>query len=217
MVEIVPSGIDLEKYQKKEVKDWKQELRNTLGISDDKYILLYVGRLAKEKNMEELLEFQKEAASAGTVLVIAGDGPSRKELENYARKIGVDDTVFFIGMVPPEHIDRYYKAGDLFVSASTSETQGLTYAEALASGLPLLCRQDTCLKQLVKEGKNGWQYEDRESFMRQLSQWIRMEKEEKEKLCREAEESIHFLSKDAFVEMMEKIYQREVKWREYAA
>ena len=60
--------------------------------------------------------------------------------------------VIFTGMIIPEEVGRYYQAGDLFVSASTSETQGMTYAEALASGIPLLCRRDGCLEQVVTDG-----------------------------------------------------------------
>ena len=62
-------------------------------------------------------------------------------------------------MIIPEEVGHYYQAGDLFVSASTSETQGMTYAEALAGGIPLLCRRDGCLEQVVTDGENGWQYD----------------------------------------------------------
>ena len=61
----------------------------------------------------------------------------------------------FAGMVPPDQVGRYYQLGDLFVSASASETQGLTYMEALRAGVPLLCRRDACLDGVVIQGVNG--------------------------------------------------------------
>jgi len=69
-------------------------------------------------------------------------------------------------MICPDEVSKYYHAADLFVSASTSETQGLTYIEALASGLPLLCRKDSCLEDILKNGVNGYQYTDFQSFFR---------------------------------------------------
>ena len=68
------------------------------------------------------------------------------------------DRVIFVGAVPPAEVPRYYALGDVFVSASTSEAQGLTYIEAMAAGLPLLCHADPCLDALVREGETGWAY-----------------------------------------------------------
>ena len=67
-------------------------------------------------------------------------------------------------MVPPEDVVRWYQAGDAFVSASQSETQGLTSFEALACGLPVLCRADPCLDGVVENGRNGWQWQTDAEF-----------------------------------------------------
>lgn len=220
-VDVIPSGIDLKKYhsvgQETNQKEWRRKLRQKYNIPEDKYVLLYVGRLAKEKNIEELLHFQKKAASYGTVLVLVGDGPARKELEEYTKNLGIEDSVYFLGMVAPEQVGKYYRAGDLFVSASTSETQGLTYAEALASGLPLLCREDECLDTLVTEAENGWQYEDEQSFLGKLQKWMHLTQKEKRNMSEMAEKSIEALSVDVFVKTVEKLYKREKEWWDYAA
>ena len=92
------------------------------------------------------------------VLLIVGDGPERAALEQQAQSLGVADRVIFVGAVPPAEVPRYYALGDVFVSASTSEAQGLTYIEAMAAGLPLLCHADPCLDALVREGETGWAY-----------------------------------------------------------
>lgn len=197
--------------------EWRKRLCRKYNIPEDKYVLLYVGRLAKEKNIEELLHFQKKAVVYGTVLVLVGDGPARKELEEYTKNLGIEDSVYFLGMVAPKQIGKYYWAGDLFVSASTSETQGLTYAEALASGLPLLCRKDECLDALVTEGENGWQYKEEQSFMDRLQEWIHLDREEKVRMSHKAQKSIDVLSVDVFVETVERLYKREKAWWDYAA
>ena len=93
------------------------------------------------------------------------------------------ESVIFTGMVSPAEVASYYPAGDLFVSASTSETQGLTYAEALAAGLPLLCRRDQCLRAVVEEDKNGWQYRTEEEFLKDLKNWKEKEDDERRGMC----------------------------------
>ena len=80
--------------------------------------------------------------------------------------------VVFAGMVEPAQVADWYQLGDLFVSASTSETQGLTYIEALAAGTPALCRADPCLAGVLREGENGWQYRDAADFRRKLADFI---------------------------------------------
>ena len=86
-------------------------------------MLLYVGRLAKEKNVEELLEYQQKIQESGTILMIVGGGPYLEILRKKAAELGVTESVIFTGMVSPVEVASYYPAGDLFVSASTSETQ----------------------------------------------------------------------------------------------
>lgn len=81
----------------------------------------------------------------------------------------MEDKVIFTGMVDPASVQEYYQLGDLFVSASTSETQGLTYVEAAANGLPLLCRKDRCLDDVIIEGENGYEYTSAEEFLEEIA------------------------------------------------
>ena len=69
-------------------------------------------------------------------------------------------------------MQRWYRVGDVFVSASRSETQGLTFIEAMASGLPLLARRDPSLENVILEGRTGWQYEDSAQFAAQLDRLL---------------------------------------------
>ena len=145
-IRIVPSGISLEQHQQRLAPQERWERRRALGIGEDDQVLINLGRLGGEKNLGELLTFFAEARKKNEHLkfLIVGDGPAREDLEKQAKQLGVEQQVIFTGKVPPSEVQNYYQLGDVFVSASTSETQGLTYIEAAANGLPLLCRQDDC-------------------------------------------------------------------------
>ena len=165
-IHVVPSGIALEQHKERITEEERREKRRALGIPEDHTVLLNLGRLGTEKNLSELIEMFSIALSQNPKLtmLIVGDGPARKALEELSEKLEVADHVIFTGMVAPEEVHKYYQLGDIFVSASTSETQGLTYVEAAANGLPLLCRRDPCLDGVLVEGKNGYEYEAEQEF-----------------------------------------------------
>lgn len=136
-------------------------------------MVLSVGRLAAEKNLAEMIRLLAEVRELPWQAVFVGDGPQALELRAQVRSLALADRVHFTGAVPPALIAQYYRLGDVFVSASASETQGLTFLEALASGVPALCRADPCLEGVVRSGVNGWQYEGPADFVRALSALIR--------------------------------------------
>ena len=210
-VSVIPSGIDLEKYAVQSRTDARERIRRKYGISKETTVLLYVGRLAKEKNVEELLEYQQKVQEGGTVFMIVGGGPYLETLRKKAAELGVTGSVIFTGMVSPEEVASYYPAGDLFVSASTSETQGLTYAEALAAGLPLLCRKDECLRAVVEEDKNGWQYRTEEEFLKDLKNWKEKDEDERREMCSYAKQSAEIFSTKRFAGSVEQLYKRQIE------
>ena len=104
-------------------------------------------------------------------LLLVGDGPHRQALEARAAELGLAaPDVIFAGQVPPEQVADWYRLGTVFVSASTSETQGLTYAEALAAGVPVLCRADPCLDGVIRQEENGWQYRTEQEFLQRVDE-----------------------------------------------
>lgn len=210
-VSVIPSGIDLEKYEAQCRTDARERIRRNYEISRDTTVLLYVGRLAKEKNVEELLEYQQKVQESGAVLMIVGGGPYLETLRKKAAELGVTESVIFTGMVSPEEVASYYPVGDLFVSGSTSETQGLTYAEALAAGVPLLCRKDECLRAVVEEGKNGWQYRTEEEFLKDLKNWKEKKEDERRGMCSYAKQSAEIFSTKSFAGSVEQLYQRQIE------
>ena len=100
--------------------------------------------------------------------MIVGDGPAREQLQKKVSDMNMSEKIIFTGMVPPAEVHKYYQSADIFVSASTSETQGLTYIEAAANSLPLLCRYDECLNNVIVQGENGFAYKDENEFLRAL-------------------------------------------------
>ncbi|GAB4096523.1 glycosyltransferase family 4 protein [Brachybacterium squillarum] len=172
---VIPTGLDLDRFRpartEAELRD-AAELRAGLGIRPDQRVLLSVARLAKEKNLDEVIDLVAGAGREDSVLVLVGDGPYREELVAHAAARGVSDRVVFAGVVDPSEVQRWYRIGDLFVSASLSETQGLTFIEAMACGLPLLCRRDPSLARVVVDGRTGWQYDGAADFAAHLDQML---------------------------------------------
>lgn len=173
---VVPSGISLGDFRRELSKDERYELRHSLGIEDDEIIALYLGRAAKEKNIDEVIKYIASSSEKIKLLVVGG-GPVLDDLKTFAATSGYDDKVVFAGMVEPTDVWKYYQLGDFFTSASTSETQGLTYIEALSAGLPLLCRKDPCLDDVVIENENGCLFENEEEYMAGMEQVLKIIKD----------------------------------------
>ena len=163
----MPSGIDLAQHHQRITAEQRREKREALGIAEGMIVLISLGRLGTEKSLDELINRFAAAVKLrdDIVLLIVGDGPARAELEKQAKELGIANRVIFTGMVPPEKVHEYYQLGDIFVSASTSETQGLTYVEAAANRLPLLCKQDLCLRNVLLPGENGYEFTNEEEFL----------------------------------------------------
>ncbi len=163
-IHVVPTGIYLKQFTAQLTNKQRKAIHDEFEIPYDHRILLFDGRLAKEKYIEELLSYIAQLKEQKLTFLIVGDGPHRDYLQGYAKDLSLEKTVVFTGLIEPNDIAFYYQFADLFVSASNSETQGLTYIEALASGIPAICREDSCLEKVIKNGVNGWQYHDYADF-----------------------------------------------------
>jgi 1,2-diacylglycerol 3-alpha-glucosyltransferase len=138
-IRIIPTGVNLEQYQK---ANDREQWREKLGYQSDTPVLLSLSRLAYEKNIQEVVgslpAILEEVPTAQ--LLIVGDGPARTSLENQVHDLGLEANVQFAGEINNDQVYRYYQAADLFVSASDTESQGLTYIEALASHLKVVAK-----------------------------------------------------------------------------
>ena len=203
-IEVIPTGVDLRVYRQAPDPGRMAALRTRWAVPEDKTVLLYLGRMAKEKNLEQLIDQIASHKRKDIVLLLVGDGPDREEVLEYARGRNVE--VIFTGMVPHSEVPDYYRLGDLFVTASTSETQGLTYFEALAAGVPVLCRRDPCVEGVVEDGVNGWQYDSGEDFGRYLSEFCDSAGLRRQ-MSEAAKRSSEKFSAEAFGKSAERLYQ----------
>jgi hypothetical protein len=136
-IEVIPTGLPAERY----VRGDGAAFRRTHGIALDRPLLLYVGRVAHEKNIEFLLHsfVVLRRSRPDALLVICGEGPARPQLQGLARRLGIASALQFIGYLEREHaLADCYAAADVFVFASRTETQGLVLLEALAQGCPVV-------------------------------------------------------------------------------
>lgn len=199
----LPTGIDVERFRVDRREGlW---LRDTLGIPQDRPVLLFLGRLAKEKNLDALLDVA--AAVPGATLLVAGDGPDGARFRAEAESRGLD--VVFGGMVDPKDVPVWYAAADVFLSASTSETQGLTYLEALAAGLPVICRADPCLKGVVRGGVNGFQCADAAEMAARTAALL-ADPDELAAMSRRARASAQAFSEENFARRAAALYREQI-------
>ena len=216
-ISVIPTGIDLKRFQEVLSKEERNRRREALGISQDSKVLVSIGRLAKEKNLEEILiyfqKLTKEELTFKLKLLIVGDGPDRERLEGIAKTLQLQEKVIFTGMVTPEEVAQYYQLGDIFVCASNSETQGITYIEALASGIPALCRKDACLDSVITDGYNGFQYENYAFFKMHLQYMLESE-ERRAEMGTCARQTAKLYSTWNFCTMAERLYKEAIASKE---
>ncbi|MGT2958728.1 1,2-diacylglycerol 3-glucosyltransferase [Streptococcus bovimastitidis] len=155
---IIPTGIELEKYVRDDISQEEiLSLKDQLGIQEDETFLLSLSRISFEKNIQAIIKQMPDvlAANSKVKLVIVGDGPYLDDLKDMASALELDDNIIFTGMVAHEQVSLFYKACDFFVSASTSETQGLTYIESLATGKPIIAHGNPYLDSLISDKMFG--------------------------------------------------------------
>ncbi|MDO5717875.1 MAG: glycosyltransferase [Tissierellia bacterium] len=173
-IKVIPTGIDLEKYNKEVPEEKIIDIKKSLKIPLDHKILINIGRVAEEKNLSELVDNFKilKKVCDDISFVIVGDGPYLEKLKAYVESKEIED-IYFTGMIKPDNIIDYYRLGDIFISASISETQGLTYIEALANGLPEVCRKDDAIQGVIEEGYNGFLYKNEAEFVESVKKLLK--------------------------------------------
>jgi 1,2-diacylglycerol 3-alpha-glucosyltransferase len=170
-VHIIPTGIEVERFYKENVNKKKvTNLKKELMLLKDDFTIVFVGRIAKEKNIIFLLEAQKELVKKNdnVKLIIIGDGPDIDEYKKYVQKHKLNDNVIFTGKVPWEEVPCYYQLADVFATASTTETQGLTVIEAMAGGVTPLCIDDESFSNVVIDGLNGRIFKTKQEYIKDV-------------------------------------------------
>lgn len=155
---VVAPGVDRSRYNK-DVDG--QSIRDKWGLEDET-MLLHVGRIAREKNLELIIDslpyIRKEKPD--TRFFIVGDGPAKSYYESLVAKKGLEDVITFTGFVPEKDLPDYYGAADAFLFASTFETLGLVMLEALATGTPVVGLDHGVIPEIIDNGKNGLLFQE---------------------------------------------------------
>ena len=165
-IKVVPTGVDLESFKNNISDEDIKILKEKYNIPSENKVLLYLGRLGREKNILELIESFEYTIkeNSNITLLIVGGGPYEGRIKSEINKLNLQNNIVMTGMVEPSEVSKFYKLGDIFVSASQSETQGLTYIEAISNGLPLVCKYDECLENVLINGYNGYFFKDKYEF-----------------------------------------------------
>lgn len=211
-IHVIPTGIDLSKFDPKNYIEAEiLALRKSFGIAPKEKVILYLGRISQEKNLEELLlhipSFLEKHSDAKFLII--GGGPDKERLITLVENLSdlskdSRKRILFGGEQPWDIIGKFYQLGDVFVSASNSETQGLTYIEAMASGLPVVAKEDACLEDILEQGYNGYTFTDKEGFLYGLEQVLYNTSEE---YSHHSIEKVKKYSTVEFAKNIEKVYR----------
>ena len=204
---VTPTGINVQKLS--ECDDF--DVRSGYKIPEDKHIVLFLGRIGKEKNITEILQYLENIDRDDIVFIIAGAGPFLSELKDICSNSKIRDRLIFTGMIDSSKVGNFYSQADVFVSASTSETQGLTFIESMACSTPIICRHDDCLDGVLIEGKTGFGYDTEEEFIDYLNQILDNEKlrDKMGKNCKQLVDENY--TEDSFANKIEQIYTKVIE------
>ena len=210
---IVPTGIDVEKFyieNNKKININKE--RKKIGIIEDDFVILFVGRIGTEKNLDLLLSSMKSLINISNKikLLVIGDGPDLDNYKDYAIKNKIDNNVIFTGKVPWEKITTYYMMADVFATASQTETQGLTVIEAMAASLPVVCINDESFVGTVIDDLNGIIFNNRREYKKAIVSLYK-DRELLKRLSNQARIAAESHSSKYFAEQILDVYKIAIK------
>lgn len=213
-IDVIPTGLMLDDFSpaKKDVEK-THAIRKNCGFGDDDFVIVTVGRLAEEKSVDVVVDAFEHASKIydNIRLMIVGGGPDYDKIKKDVTERGLGDKVCLTGPFPKEEIPDIYRSAEAFISASLTETQGMTFIEALASGIPLFVRYDDVLAHLVDEGKTGWFYEDANDFTVQLKKYLSLSAEEKDIMRENCTKQVVSYSSQTFAEKVVDVYNKAIE------
>ena len=210
-IAVIPTGIAIERFYKENVdKNKKEEIYKSLKVDKDDFLILFVGRVAEEKNIEFLIEAHKKLVKEDNKykLIIVGDGPDIKNLKELSKDI--KDNVVFAGKSLWEDVPCYYDIADIFVTASRSETQGLTVLEALASSTPVVCANDPSYIDAIVPGSNGFVFDTEEEYLENIKK-LRKDNKLREEFSINARNYSENFSSSKYAKRVLDVYEKAIK------
>ena len=211
---IIPTGLELDKFDPKN-KDDKliNQIKEKYGIKDQ-FIVTFLGRIAKEKSIDVLIDAMKEIVKENDniLCLIVGGGPYLDELKELVKDDQTEKYIIFTGPKLSQEVPSYYHLSNVFVSASVTETQGLTYIEAMASGIPAVARYDQNLENVIIDGVNGYFFKETNELVSIL---LNMMNSDCSKMAREAYLHAMKFSSEVFYEKVIDVYKLAIKQKYY--
>ena len=215
-INIIPTGIDFSIFKSDKVDaERAKKFKEEHGIKETTKVFLLLGRIAKEKSMDVSVRgfaaYHKKHPEVDVKMLVVGDGPYREELELLCEELGISHLVDFTGFVPATEVPFYYHLADIYTSASITETQGLTFMEAMAAGKIVLARFDSNLTGTIINGKTGFFFTDDASFVSQVEKIFSLNKEQKQAIIDEAYRTVDIYSIDKFYNNVVRVYKRAIR------
>lgn len=201
---VLPYGVDTAEFEREPLHNVREEL----GIGDSA-LILHVGRLAMEKNIEfvlrafEILRRHRHDAK----LVVVGDGPRAQDLRVLAKALGISSHVIFTGYIPREKLIDLYLQADLFVTASKTETQGLVVVEAMAAGLPVVALRAMGVVDLVIHGETGFLVQENTDEFAQSCLLLLEDRSLRAYMSKKAKERAQYISAPNSTKKLLEIYE----------
>jgi len=214
-VHIIPTGIEIERFYKEKIELNKINNKKTeLGITSDDVVVLFVGRVASEKNVEFLINNHSQLIkkNKNAKLFIVGDGPDLEKYKKLAKKQKIEENIIFTGKVPWNDIPIYYNIADIFVTASNTETQGLTVIEAMAASVPVVALDDESFRNTVIDGLTGYLFKNKKEYINRMIELIG-DKEKRLSMGNQGRINSETYSSKYFAERVLHVYKTALKGR----
>lgn len=214
-IHIIPTGIEVDRFFKENVnKKEVDRLRKNLNLSKRDTVIIFVGRLAQEKNIEFLLNAEKKIINnhSNIKLLIVGDGPDKEKLEMFSRKLGIEKNVIFTGKVAWDDMPVYYQLANFFATASKTETQGLTVIEAMAAGITPVCIHDEAFLTAITDNLNGFIFDNIDEYVEIILK-LEKNKQERAKISGQARIQAEHFSSAQFADNVLVVYNKAIENR----
>ena len=211
-VNIIPTGIDVSRFYKENIdKEKVNELRRDLKLSRFNFNILYVGRIAKEKSIDFLINNFKDIVKKipRAKLIIVGDGPDMKELIDLVDKNKLNRNCLFTGKVPWNEVPLYYMLSSVFVTASKSETQGLTVIEAMAASKPVVAINDESFSLVIESYKDGILFNDDREY-KDAIYMLYKDRKLRDKISLEARKTANNYSDLSYAKKVLEVYKKVI-------
>lgn len=219
-INVIPSAIDVSEFEIDETtkKDSKYFAKK-YGVGPKDKVLLYVGALSMEKNINLLVncvsKYMQLEDKPRIVLLIVGEGNEWDVIKEQTESLGLSDCILLVGKVNHEKIKSYYEFADLYVTASTSETQSITAMEAMATNCLVLAKEDETLDGFLIKDKNGFTFQDEDDFVKELDKIFALKPETVEKIKKAGFKTIvDNFNEEQFYNRVMEVYNRakRKKW-----